>query len=50
LVGVVRVIRSELASADFPGTTVRAEVTPTTAGPTTGPAANEELQAIPAQG
>jgi hypothetical protein len=46
LVGVVRVIRSELASADFPGATVRSEVTSSTAGP----AGSEELQPIPAQG
>jgi predicted PurR-regulated permease PerM len=42
LVGVVRVIRSELASADFPGATVRAEVQP--------PTASEELQPVPMQG
>jgi hypothetical protein len=50
-VGVVRVIRSELASADFPGTTVRTEVTPSTDGSTDGSTAgSEELQPIPMQG
>jgi predicted PurR-regulated permease PerM len=42
LVGVVRVIRSELSRDDFPGTTVRTEVTP--------PAASEEPEPIPVRG
>ena len=49
LVGVVRVIRTELASADFPGATVRTEVS-STAGPAAGPAPDEELRPVPVQG
>ena len=42
LVGVVRVIRSELSRDDFPGTTVRTEVTPQPA--------SEEPEPIPVRG